>query len=658
MLLLCLWDFGQFLDMHSFEYIFTRNTIYLCCEGRHKMYFREKKTKNSTLLQLVRGDRGQDGKVRQKVILSLGGVNIPVAFRREVAAHVENIINGQTGLWPLKPKVAAWVDLVVDRLEAEGKINLATQKIVRKPLPDGQVADNVILDDITHERSTQIGVLLPPERAWECLGLSDFLIDKGVSPRHIRTAKAIVFNRLVEPCSENEVPSWARVVALDELLGDAVSRYGRDTFYRAGDSLFAHCDEMEKHLRQREADLFGFGNTILLYDLTNSYFEGKCTINPKAKRSVNSKENRTDCPLLSLGLVLNVQGFPIVHKVFAGNICDSKTLLDIVKSLHEASGIPTRPTVVLDSGIATKDNLAALLENNYDYLVNGKRITRQNFADDFASVDDFEVVGGRDDKKPVYVKKILQGDEVLLLCRSEDRKAKEDAMVSKVEERYLDALAKLAGRIAKNDARLRLGNEKDGPAQVNRCIGKIASRYTRASKFYTVSYDSKERKLSWVRDDDEYRESGELHDCYYLRTSRLDLPDDDIWLTYIMLTRVEAAFRLLKGDLGLRPIYHRKEERCDTHIWITVLAYHLLRWIEYSLELAGMGMTYQAMRRILQTHCYTTILVPCKDGRMYSIRRAGRPDERQKSIYQALGIDLNSLPVRKEVIEPVIANGQ
>ena len=155
--------------MHSFEYIFTRNTIYLCCEGRHKMYFREKKTKNSTLLQLVRGDRGQDGKVRQKVILSLGGVNIPVAFRREVAAHVENIINGQTGLWPLKPKVAAWVDLVVDRLEAEGKINLATQKIVRKPLPDGQVADNVILDDITHERSTQIGVLLPPERAWNAL---------------------------------------------------------------------------------------------------------------------------------------------------------------------------------------------------------------------------------------------------------------------------------------------------------------------------------------------------------------------------------------------------------------------------------------------------------------------------------------------------------
>ena len=146
-------------------------------------------------------------------------------------------------------------------------------------------------------------------------------------------------------------------MALDRLLGDAVSRYGRDTFYRAGDSLFAHCDEMEKHLRQREADLFGFGNTILLYDLTNSYFEGKCTINPKAKRSVNSKENRTDCPLLSLGLVLNVQGFPIVHKVFAGNICDSKTLLDIVKSLHEASGIPTRPTVVLDSGIRQKTTL-------------------------------------------------------------------------------------------------------------------------------------------------------------------------------------------------------------------------------------------------------------------------------------------------------------
>ena len=616
------------------------------------MYFREKKTKNSQLLQLVRGYRDQDGKVRQQIILSLGGICIPDIYRREVAAHVENIINGQSGLFPLKPKVAAWVDLIVDRLISEGKMNLATKKIIRKPLPNGQFADGVILDEITHERSTQIGVLLPLERAWESLGLSGFLHDKGVSSRQINAAKAVVFNRLVEPCSENGIPSWVSVMALDELLRDDISRYGKDSFYRAGDKLFTHCQQMEKYLYQKETDLFSLSNTIFLYDLTNSYFEGQAKENPKARRSMNSKEKRTDCPLLALGLVLNAQGFPVVHKVFEGNISDCKTILDIVRALQKDMDGPVRPTVVLDGGIATNDNLTMLLENNYDYLVNGKRTTRQRFSEDFAGFDSFDIVNGRDGKKPVYVKKTYQENEVVLLCRSEDRKAKEDAIVSKVEERYLDALAKLAARVAKNDSRLHLDNEKDGVSHINRHIGKITAKYSRAAKFYTVNYDTNEKKLSWQRDDEKYQKDSDLHGCYHLRTSRLDLSDDDIWLTYIMLTKVETAFHLLKGDLGLRPIYHRKEDRCDAHVWITVLAYHLLRWIEYTLEQAGLCITYQAMRRLLETHCYTTILVPSKDGRVYSIRRAGRPDERQKNIYQKLGIDFGSLPVFKEIIEP------
>ena len=614
------------------------------------MYFREKTSTNGTLLlQLVRGSRGLDGKVRQQVLLSLGGCVIPDVFRREIAHNIEAIVSGQQSLLPMKPEVASWSDLIIDKMKSEGKLDLVRSSVTRN-VPVGGIADGVLLDEVSHEDTRQIGVLLPLKRAWESLGLSDFLASRGMPARRIHAAQACVFNRLVEPCSEHELPSWLQTVAMDELLNDTFGFYGKEIFYRAGDDLLEHSVELTRHLRAREENLFNLGNTIFLYDLTNSYFEGGCTENPKAKRSANSKEKRTDCPLLSVGLVLNAEGFPVVHKVFPGNTSDSKTILDIVSSLQRETGDTRRPTVVLDGGIATQANLKTLLENNYDYVVNGKRTTRQNFAEDFKRREAFQTVKGRDDKKPVFVKRIWGEGEVVLLCRSEDRKAKEDAIVSKTEERYLEALRKLAGRIEKKDGKLHL-DSSGGRANVDRCIGKIASRYTRASKFYAVRYNDDQQLLSWTRDEDKYQEDASLHGCYHLRTSRKDLSNDEIWLIYIMLTRVETAFHLLKGELGLRPFYHWKEDRCDAHIWITVLAYHLLRWIEYSLKLAGVDCMYQEVRRLLQTHCYTTINLPCRNGRKYHVRRPGKPDERQKMIYSALGIDVSALPVRKVVVE-------
>ncbi len=614
------------------------------------MYFREKETKNGRLLQLVRGNRGLDGKVRQQVVLSLGGCQVPDIHRHDVVRLVENAISGQPELFSPSPEAVCWADMILDRMRTEGKLELA-RKMVSRSLPEGVVADGVLIDKVCHSDVRAVGVLLPLRQAWDALGITEFLLDAGMPARRVKAAQACVFNRLVEPCSEHELPSWIETVALDELLDERFSSFGKEIFYRAGDDLLEHCEALGRHLREREASLFNLGNTILLYDLTNSYFEGDCLSNPKARRSRNSKEKRTDCPLLSVGLVLNREGFPIVHKVFAGNASDSGTILDIIGELRTAAGDTGRPTVVLDGGIATAANLALLLSNNYDYVVNGKRTTRQNFAEDFADIDNFQAVRGRDDKKPVFVKRLWTDHEVTLLCRSDDRKAKEDAMVSKTEEKYLEALKKLEARITKNDGRLHLDGP-DGAARVNQCAGRIASRYTRASKFYSVTYDAKERRLSWTRNDEKYQEDAALHGCYHLRTSRMDLTDDEIWLVYIMLTHVETAFHLLKGELGLRPFYHWKEDRCNAHVWITVLAYHILRWTEYSLRLAGIDSTWMAVRRLLQTHCYATITMPCQNGSEYQIRRPGKPDERQRLIYRALNIDVASLPVTRKKIEP------
>ena len=299
--------------------------------------------------------------------------------------------------------------------------------------------------------------------------------------------------------------------------------------------------------------------------------------------------------------------------------------------------------MVLDGGIATAGNLAYLTEHGFDYVVNGKRTTRQKFAADFLEFDRFHKAGERDDKAPVLVRRLESEDEHVLLCRSGERKKKEDAIVSKTEEKFLAALEKLKLRAGKNDGKLHLAKV---PETVNRNLGKICGRYTRAAKFYNIEYNQKNRTLSWRRDDEKYKTDSELHGCYHLRCNRADMADDAIWHVYITLTRVEDAFGLLKSDLGLRPFYHYTEDRCDGHIWITILAYHILHWIEYSLRLSGYEVSWRKVRRLLATHCYSTLIMPSQDGMVRRIRRPGRPDEKQSLIYDVLGIKLTGLPIR------------
>ncbi len=242
--------------------------------------------------------------------------------------------------------------------------------------------------------------------------------------------------------------------------------------------------------------------------------------NPKARRSANSKENRSDCPLLSVGLVLDGEGFVLTHKVFSGSLHDCRTMVSAINELQNVSGGDAHPLVVLDGGIATAANLAYLTEHGFDYVVNGKRTTRQNFAADFLELDRFHKVGERDDKAPVLVRRLESETEHVLLCRSDERKKKEDAIVSKTEEKFLAALEKLQLRIGKKDGKLHLAQ---GAETVNRNIGKICGKYTRAAKFYTLEFIQKNLSLSWRRNDEEYQAGSELHGCYHLRCSRKDL---------------------------------------------------------------------------------------------------------------------------------------
>jgi hypothetical protein len=233
-------------------------------------------------------------------------------------------------------------------------------------------------------------------KAWDELGIGNFLKASGFRDPQIKAAMVSVFNRLIEPCSEHELPDWVQTVSLEELLGGGINRYGDDRYYRVSDRLLELRIALERHLREREETLFNLKSSIVLYDLTNSYFEGECRRNPKAKRG-HSKEKRSDCPLLSLGLIIDRAGFIIGHEVLEGNRHDCRTLVEMVACLESRlPDSPEKAVIVVDGGIATNENLKYLRENGYHYIVAAKRQSRNEFYEDFCDADSFSAVPGRE----------------------------------------------------------------------------------------------------------------------------------------------------------------------------------------------------------------------------------------------------------------------
>jgi hypothetical protein len=610
------------------------------------MFFREKKSGSARLLQLVENHRTAEGNVRQRVVASLGGCPVPDEVRKRVAAEITHRMAGYQRLLSEEPIVEYWVDRVWERIAEAGRLPRSIRhEVCNKALPQSLCVDP---DRIGHENGVRLGPSLVLLQAWQSLDLDRVLDEQGFSTEQIATAKAVVLNRLIEPASEHELPNWLETTALGDVLGFHAEGWAEDRFYRINDKLLAALPVIEPHLRNKERDLFNLDQTLLLFDLTNSYFEGTAAKNDLARRSVASKEKRSDCPLISVGVVLDAEGFIIRHKVFAGNISDCKTLLEAVAGLEETGG-SSRPVVIVDGGMATDQNLQTLRERGYDYIVNGKRQTRAAFAAEFMEQDAFRRVDGRgaaDEKRPVFVRRIESGNETIVLCRSAGRRDKENAIVDGAERKLIEGLEKLHTRILRNDPRLKLDQ---GSALVDRAIGRLAARTTRASKLYEIEYDHKNRLLSWERQE-QWDENRELHGCYHLR-STLDLEDRQLWKLYITLTRVEDAFRSMKSELGLHPFHHQLARRCRAHIWITVLAYHLLRWTEHSLKLSGYDCTWRTLRRRLDTHCYATLILEDDTGLEIHLRKAGRPNSVQKLIYALLGINWRTLPATRRIYQ-------
>ena len=587
------------------------------------MYFRTKTIKNSKLIQLVESFRNSEGQPRQRVVVSLGDADLPETQMPSIARAVENHLGGHSELLPeeLSEEAAGWVRRI---------LQLAGRSKSARPVC-GDTIDGVLIERVESENVVDYGPQIVALDAWENLGLSPMLKEAGLNASQIATARLLVAGRLIEPSSEWALIDWAERTALPELLDLRVTKSTKDRLYHVGDALFAHRKTIEAQLRAREAGLFESAGSIVLYDMTNTHFEGLCARNPKALHGKN-KQHRNDCRQVAIGMAFDARGLALAHDVFEGNIAETKTLALMLDrlALPGAGGAGTKPVVILDAGFASKANIALLKERGFGYVINITRGSRARYAGDFAA-GGFGTVPGRDPKSPVEVKTIVDPDDAdgrLVLCRSALRREKESAMLSRAESRFLDDLAALRGRIE--------GGRLKAKDKIERAIGRLQKKHPRAARFYTLRHAGK--TLEATRDEQRHADATELLGDYVLKTDRT-LGAAETWALYMILLQAEEGFACLKGSLGLRPNFHQLPDRVEAHVFISVLAYHLLTYIRETLRACGETRDWKTLRRLLSTHSLVTTVLPLNDGRVLRIRKPSRPDAEQARIYQKLRID-------------------
>lgn len=647
------------------------------------MYFRIKKTPSGEVLQLIEAFRDSLGRSRSRTVISLGNAKIPDESWKAIAKAVEyklyNIYNESSGLFEFEYSQfeQSWIDRIVRYIDLKGGWKPNDKQSTKKTAGNNEestvnekseqsgetseTVDGVEIENIEHCNDTEIGPELVGLNAWNELEIGKFLRSLGFNPKQCACAAVSVINRLVNPLSEHALAKWIPTTSFPELLGPEILQGGDDPYYRVSDKLLKFQDQIKKHLIRKEREYYKLERTVLLYDLTNTYFEGTALENPKSKRGC-SKHKRNDCPQIVVGMVFDNNGFEVGHKIFEGNRNDAATVSDMLTDLKNAVGktgdvlLDTiKPLVILDGGIATKKNLLLLKSEGFSYLVNDSRRGRSKYKDEFlADEKTFKTIPGREDKTDVLVKLISdpfnkknETDDNIVLCKSSARREKEYAIRSKTEERFIAGLEKIRTSVEKGNAKT--------PEVIQRRIGKLQKQFTRAAKYYKIELKEVEGKniLSWALDSEKYETDDELFGCYVIRTDRKEYNENEIWNLYMTLTKAEDGFRMLKSNLGIRPNFHRIEDRVDAHVFITVLAYHILHFIMYKFKQRDDHRSWTTIRRILSTHSYSTITVPTKLNQIHRIRKAGLPDEAQKDIYRYLGIEWKNLPKSHVVLNCV-----
>jgi transposase len=577
---------------------------------------------------------------RQRIICSLGSLAPgPSEQWLDLAHRLEASLQGQGSLTPTDPQIEALVEKVRPGRGA------AAQRIPPSGTPSrARPMLAVDTERVTIEEAREAGSVHVGHQMGQQLRLNEILKAVGLSDRACQLSEAMTLNRLIFPLSEHAMPEWIERTALSDILGTDFSAPSDESLYRNLDRLHPNREAIERELAEREKTLFHLDETLYLYDLTSTYFEGEAARNPQAKRGY-SRDKRPDAKQVLVGLVLDRDGFPKAHEIFEGNRQDRNTVKAMLESLEKRTGPRPGTTVVVDRGMAYEEDLAEIRAHGYHYLVASRQSERNAWLAEFEEEDAWEEVvrtpsprNPGQEKSQVWIKRRAKGNEVYILCLSEGRQEKDRAIRETHEQQLKKDLEKLKTRVEK-------GQLKEAK-KIHQAIGRLKERYPRVARYYRIDYDTEQKMLAWEEDRQKKSVAAKLDGGYVLKTDRQDLMADEIWRTYILLTRVEAAFRAMKSPLAERPIFHHLERRTQTHIFLCILAYHLLVAIEKRFLDAGVHTSWWTLRQQLSTHQVMTVVLPTEGGRVLKVRKGTTPEPIHRGIYSTLRIPA-------EVMKPV-----
>jgi len=565
------------------------------------------------------GDR-----VRQHTLLNLGSqYPVPREQWGALTDRVDDILHHQRSLFSLESDIEAEAQRIAKKLIGRNREYAAIHE--EQAGSDYRTVD---VDTLQSSNLRSVGVEHIAYDALQALELDSKFAALGYNSVEQAAAIGTIIGRMAMPGSERSTHAWLqRESGLGELIDYDFDQCHLDRMYRVSDKLLKDKDILEAHLFNRESELFNLDCTITLYDLTNTFFEGTAKGNNLAAYG-RSKEKRSDCPLVTLGLVLDSSGFPRSSKVFAGNASEPLTLKEMVESLS-ASG--SNPLIVMDAGIATEKNLRWLKEKGWRYLVVSRKRHKEWDEEKSCLVRE----NGHNEVR-IYSKRNEQTDETELYCHSTLREAKEAAMDSQCEKRFVDKISALAEGLTKK------GHIKNYD-KVTLSIGRLKEKYARVAQHYSIELSKADKgknatSLSFERINHEAKAYAGV---YCLRTNIHDWDDERLWRTYIMLTDLEAVFRSMKSELGMRPVYHQKTARVEGHLWITLMAYHLVHYIRLHLKDHDIHDSWETLRCTMRGHMRVTTTMRTRVGDTLHIRKAARPEPWQQTIYKALGLSYN-----------------
>jgi hypothetical protein len=557
--------------------------------------------------------------------------------------------------------VVRYVDEFYQRMVTEKRIDVLVEKKEKKASRSGKDLQMIDLNSIRNKDVREVGAEWLSYLAMCQLQIAPFLESLGWSENQARLAQTHIISRAVFPTSELETTRWIKEnSAVCEVTGYNIEQITKDRLYAISKKLYAEKEALEQHLSTRTNELFDIQDKIILYDLTNTYFEGRKQGSKLAKFG-RSKEKRSDAKLVVLGLVINPEGFIKYSSILEGNMADCKTLEGMIGKLRIKTSFSARKAlIVIDAGIATDGNLKMILDNGYDYLcVSRSNLKIYNIEADAATVS---VTDNRKQKIELCQVKSDRNTDYYLKVESHSKELKERSMNEQFRSRFEAGLQQIADSLTKK------GGVKQED-KVHQRIGRLKQKYPSIQRYFDIETqvcdqpEPKRKKkgtepnkakkqivssVKWAVKEgvDINARSG----VYFLRTSLQAKSEENIWQFYNTIREVEATIRVLKTDLDLRPIYHQKDENTMAHLHLGLLAYWLVNTVRHQLKQEGIHSGWREIVRTMNTQKAVTTLAQNNHEEVIMIRRCSEPNQQVRKLYDALKYKYAPFVKRKSVV--------